>query len=65
LSAAAKPVARSVPPAAAPANRSGNGRANVVRLTRAEADTAKMLGMTETEYAKHKLALQKEGKLPN
>lgn len=65
LSSAAKPVARAAPPAAAPVNRGSNGRSNVVRLTRAEADTAKMLGMTETEYAKHKLALQKEGKLPN
>ena len=65
LSSAAKPVARAAPPAAAPVNRSSNGRSNIVRLTRAEADTAKMLGMTETEYAKHKLALQKEGKLPN
>ena len=65
LSSAAKPVARAAPPAAAPVNRGSNGRSNIVRLTRAEADTAKMLGMTETEYAKHKLALQKEGKLPN
>lgn len=65
LSSAAKPVARAAPPAAAPVNRGFNGRSNIVRLTRAEADTAKMLGMTETEYAKHKLALQKEGKLPN
>ena len=65
LSSAAKPVARAAPPAAAPVNRGSNGRSNIVRLTRAEADTAKMIGMTETEYAKHKLALQKEGKLPN
>jgi phage I-like protein len=34
-------------------------------LSRAEADTAKMLGMTEKEYALHKIALQKEGKLAN
>ena len=65
MSAAAKPVARAVAPAAAPVNRGSNGRANVVRLSRAEAETARMLGMTETEYAKHKIALQKEGKLPN
>lgn len=64
MSAAAKPTPRSSPPPAAPVERYGN-RPNVVRLTRAEADTAKMLGMTEKEYAMHKLALQKEGKLAN
>jgi phage I-like protein len=36
-----------------------------VRLTREQADTARMLGMTEQEYAKNMLALQKEGKLGN
>jgi len=64
MSAAAKPVARKAPPPPAPVERYGS-RPNVVRLTRAEAETAQMLGMTEKEYAQHKLALQKEGKLPN
>lgn len=64
MSAAAKP-ARQAPPPSAPVNRESSNRSNTVRLTRAEADTAKMLGMTETEYAKHKIALQKEGKLPH
>jgi len=65
MSAAAKPAPRQAPPPPAPVNRETNSRSNVVRLTRAEADTAKMLGMTESEYAKHKIALQKEGKLPH
>jgi hypothetical protein len=64
LSSASKPVSRQAPPPAAPANR-GSTRSNVVRLTKAEADTAKMFGMTEQEYAKNKVALQKEGKMPN
>lgn len=64
MSAAAKPAAKASPPPPAPVERYGS-RPNVVRLSRAEAETAKMLGMTEKEYATHKLALQKEGKLPN
>jgi hypothetical protein len=63
MSAAAKPMQRSAPPAAAPVNRGTSPRNNVVRLTRAEADMAKVLGMTEKEYATHKLSLQREGKL--
>lgn len=63
LSSASKPMQRQAAPPAAPANQGGSTRSNVVRLTRAEADTAKMFGMTEQEYAKHKIALQKEGKL--
>jgi hypothetical protein len=63
LSSASKPMQRQAAPPAAPANQGGTTRSNVVRLTRAEADTAKMLGMTDQEYAKHKIALQKEGKL--
>lgn len=65
MSSASKPVQRQAAPPSAPVNRESSNRANTVRLTRAEADTAKMLGMTETEYAKHKIALQKEGKLPH
>lgn len=64
LSAAAKPSPRSAPPPPAPVERYGS-RPNVIRLTRAEAETAQMLGMTEKEYAMHKVALQKEGKLPH
>jgi hypothetical protein len=63
LSSASKPMQRQAAPPAAPANQGSSARSNVVRLTRAEADTAKMFGMTEQEYAKHKIALQKEGKL--
>lgn len=62
MSAAAKAVPKSSPPPAAPVERYGT-RPNVVRLSRVEAETAKMLGMTEKEYATHKIALQKEGKL--
>lgn len=64
MSAASKPTPRQAPPPPAPVERYGS-RPNVVRLTRAEAETAQMLGMTEKEYAKHKIALQKEGKLPH
>lgn len=62
LSSASKPAQRSVQPPPAPV-RGGGTRSNVVRLTRAEAEIAKTFGMTEQEYAKHKLALEKEGKL--
>jgi phage I-like protein len=65
MSAAAKPVQRSAPPAAAPVNRGNGTRPGVVKLSGVEAETAKMLGMTEKEYALNKLALQREGKLPN
>lgn len=63
MSSASKPVTRQAAPAAAPVNNGGNSRPNVVRLSRAEAETAKMFGMTEQEYAKHKVALQREGKM--
>jgi phage I-like protein len=33
-----------------------------MRLTAAEADTARSLGMTPEEYAKNKALLQKEGR---
>lgn len=62
---AAKVTQRRAPPAA-PVTRSGTGtgsRPNVVRLTRLEAETARDLGMTEEEYARNKLLLQKEGRL--
>jgi len=64
MSAASAPAQkRSAPPPAAPVSRGNSTRPNVVRLTRDQADMAKMMGMTEAEYAKNMLALQKEGKL--
>jgi len=65
LSSASRPVSRQSPPPAAPVNRGSNGRAQAATLTRAEAEMAKTLGMTEKEYWTHKNALQKAGKLPN
>lgn len=62
MSSASKPVVRAAPPAA-PVNRGSSQRGNTVRLSSAEAETAKMFGMTDQEYAKHKLALQREGKM--
>ena len=61
------PAERAAPPAA-PVSRGGTGtgsRPNVVRLTSDEAEMAEMMGMTHQEYAKHKLELQKAGRLPN
>jgi len=66
MSDAAKPTQRRTPPPAAPVSRSGAGpgtRPNTVRLTSAEREMAGMMGMTVEEYAKNKLALQREGKL--
>jgi hypothetical protein len=60
--AAAKPTQRRTSPPAAPVTRGGE-RSNVVRLTAQEREMAQMMGMTDKEYATHKLALQKEGKL--
>lgn len=51
-------------PVVAPAGRGGGGGKQVVTLTRAERDAAEASGLTDLEYAKNKLALQKEGKLP-
>lgn len=65
LSSASKPVSRQTPPPAAPVNRGTSSRSNQATLTRAEAEMAKTLGMTEKEYWLHKSALVKEGKLPN
>jgi hypothetical protein len=62
MSSAAKPSSRQSAPPSAPVNRD-SGRSNVAHLTRAQADTAKALGMTEKEYATHMIALQKEGRL--
>jgi hypothetical protein len=66
-SEAAQPTQRRAAPAAAPVSRSSTGTGgsgpNVVRLTAAEREMAEMMGMTEKDYARHKLALQREGKL--
>jgi len=64
--AAAKVTQRRSSPPAAPVTRSGTGtsnRPNTVRLNSAEREMAQMMGMTDQEYAKNKLALQREGKL--
>ncbi len=53
---------RDAAPAAAPVSR-GTPSRNTVRLTAAEREMAEMMGMKPEEYAKNKLALQKEGKL--
>jgi hypothetical protein len=66
LSEASAPTQRRSAPPAAPVSRSGTGngvQSNRVTLTAAEREMAEMMGMTHAEYAKHKLSLQKEGKL--
>jgi hypothetical protein len=66
MAEAAKPVQRRSSPPAAPVTRSGNGTGtnpNRVRLSSQEREMAQMMGMTDQEYAKNKLQLQKEGKL--
>jgi len=53
-------------PPSAPPSRGSNGmgsRPNVVRLSSDEREMARQFGMTDKEYANHKLALQKEGRL--
>jgi hypothetical protein len=63
LSEAAAPAPkRNLQPPPAPVSR-GNQRPNVVRLTREQVEMAKMMGMTETDYAKNMQALQREGKI--
>lgn len=54
----------SAPPAAPVSRPTSPGvRPNTVNLTRDEQEMAAAMGMTNAEYAKNKLALQKEGKL--
>ncbi len=63
-SSAAKVVQRrDAAPAAAPVSRGTSSRSNVVRLTAAEREMADMMGMKPEDYARNKIALQKEGKL--
>ena len=54
---------RDAAPAAAPVSRGTSSRPNVVRLTAAEREMAEMMNMKPEDYAKNKMALQKEGKL--
>ncbi len=66
FSAAAAPTKARTSPPAAPVSRtasSGTPRQNVVRLSKDEREMAQMMGMTDQEYAKNKMALVKEGKL--
>lgn len=56
---------RRTPPPAAPVSRDasgGNGasRPNQVRLTAAEREAARIAGMSDTEYARQKLAIERE-----
>jgi hypothetical protein len=64
LTEAARPVStRTAAPAGAPVSRSGSGngsRPNVVRLSADEREIAKLNGMTDEEYARQKMAIQKE-----
>jgi hypothetical protein len=65
MSGSAKVTQRRSPPAA-PVSRGGGGtgsRPNEVRLTREEIETARDLGMTETDYARNKMLLKKEGRM--
>ena len=62
LSEAAAPAPKRAPqPPPAPVSR-GNQRPNVVRLTREQAEHARMFGMTDAEYAKQLVRIQNEGK---
>lgn len=67
LSTASAPLSRRSAPPAAPPSRSpstnSGTRPNVVRLNASEREMANMMGMTDQEYAKNKMALIKEGKL--
>lgn len=54
---------RDAAPAAAPVSRGSSTRSNVVRLTADEREMAEAMGMKPEDYARNKMALQKEGKL--
>lgn len=56
---------RAAPPAAPPSySGTGNGqKPNTIRLSVAEREMAAISGLSDLEYAKQKLALQKEGRL--
>ena len=63
----AAPERRQAPPPTAPSSRQGGtpGSASPtrVRLTSEEVEAAEMMGQTPQEYARHKIALQKAGRL--
>lgn len=64
LSEAARP--KKAAPASAPVSRTGTAsgtRSNVVKLSPEEVEIAKLMGMSEREYAVQKVELQKEGRL--
>lgn len=63
LSAAAQPAQRRSAPPAAPVGRGGGASPSRVTLTAQEVEMAEMMGMTREEYARNKVALQKEGRL--
>lgn len=68
LSEAAMTKTRRSSPVSAPVSRSGSApgtRPNVVRLSSDEREIARMNKMSDQEYARYKMQLQKEGKLPN
>jgi hypothetical protein len=68
LSSASNATQRRSAPPAAPVSRTPSPTApnrDVVRLNSAEREMAQMMGMSNQEYAKNKLLLIKEGKLPN
>lgn len=50
-------------PVVAPVTRGGSSTKTTVTLTALEREMAENMGMTAVEYAKHKVALQKEGKI--
>jgi len=54
---------RTAPPVAPVSRGDSSNRSNVVKLTSDEREMARNMGMTEQEYAKNKLALQREGRL--
>ena len=62
---AAQVTQRRAAPPAAPVTRGGNGTGSptVVRLTAAEREMAEMMGMSEKDYAKNKVALIRDGKM--
>lgn len=66
LSGAAEPIQRRAAPAAAPVSRTGTGngqRANTVRLNAAQREIAALNGLTDEEYARNLITLQKEGRM--
>jgi len=64
MSDASAPVQRRTAPPATPVSRSGTGTGRqTARLTKEEAEMAKMMGQTPEEYAKKKLELIAEGRI--